>query len=80
MLGSAQPVLHCDARLVSSIRADSGISEKTIRIPSGAKARVYSVSFTARLKSCPFKTSTYSEVPLIAEAKVVACQEAHHSN
>jgi hypothetical protein len=30
---------------------------------SGAKARVLLVAFAARLKSCPFKTSTYSEVP-----------------
>jgi hypothetical protein len=34
-----------------------------LRIPSGAKARVDFAIFAARLKPCPFKTSTYSEVP-----------------
>jgi hypothetical protein len=32
-------------------------------IPSGAKARPHFVALTARLKSCPFKASTYSEIP-----------------
>jgi hypothetical protein len=31
-------------------------------IPSGAKARVDFEALAARLKTCPFKTSTYSEV------------------
>jgi hypothetical protein len=31
--------------------------------PSGAKARLHFVLLTARLKSCPFKTATHSEVP-----------------
>jgi len=87
-LASAQPVLHRADGLVFPIRADWRSSEKTIRIPSEAKARDYFAAFTTPfdfaqgrlLKSGPFKTSTYSEVSMIAEAKVVACQEAHHSN
>jgi hypothetical protein len=35
----------------------------TLSIPSGAKALIRFVAFTARLKPCPFKTSTYSEFP-----------------
>jgi hypothetical protein len=47
-------------QVAEKLRISGEIGEKR---PSGAKANADFAAFAARLKPCPFKTSTYSEVP-----------------
>jgi hypothetical protein len=42
---------------------DRNKSVLRVFIPAEAKARVHFATFAVRLKPCPIKTSTYSELP-----------------
>jgi hypothetical protein len=62
----------CGSRFKTCSEALQGFQERTGNHPSGAKAQVDLVAVVARLKSCPFKTTSSMAVAAIA-GRVKSC-------